>query len=116
MHGYGEYHCIEGNILYIGMFEENLYYGFGILRNFTDDEIYVGYWKKHLKDGIGKTIRKNSITLSRYSKNIVIQNFDDQNIIEILLHDNHRHLVKFFEFSIKELKKYVSLARILNPK
>ncbi len=116
MHGYGEYDCMKSNILYIGMFEENLYNGFGILRDMTKDEIYIGYWKKNIKEGIGKSLNKDSFTISRYSKNIEIQQYSEEENLERLFYDNHQHLVKFFNLSYKELKKYCSLTRILNFK
>ena len=116
MHGYAEYHNIEANILYIGMFEENLYSGFGILRNFTDDEIYVGYFKKHFKEGIGRTVAKEQNVIARYTKNTKIQLYTQEDNIERLIFDHHKHLLKYFYCSLKDLKKYASLARVLNDK
>lgn len=116
MHGYGEYHNIEANILYIGTFEDNLYSGFGILRNFTDDEFYVGYFKKHLKEGVGRTVNKASNIIARHSKNIEIQHYTQEDSIDRLIYDHHQHLLKFFYCPHKDLKKYTSLARILNDK
>ncbi len=116
MHGYGEYHNLKTNIFYIGMFEENLFSGFGILRSFTNEEIYVGYFKKNMKEGFGRTVNKDSNVLGRYMRNIVIQLLTAEENIEKFLLVHHQHLLKFFFFSLKDLNKFASLIRVHQEK
>lgn len=113
MHGYGEYHDINSNILYIGNFENNSYNGFGILRNFNDDYIYIGFWVNNLRDGVGKSIKGNNGKFARYLKNIKTHQYSSMNDLKKFISVNYVHLLPFFEFDRKDAAKYVSLNRIL---
>lgn len=113
MSGYGELYDPNLGVVYIGYFLDNKYSGFGILKRSKENYIYIGYWKENNRDGIGKSFKGNKKSIARYSNNVKIHEYPEDEDISRLIYEEHHIFLKFFKGNIRDIKRFVSEIRIL---
>jgi hypothetical protein len=96
MEGYGEFHDFNIDMIYIGFFEDNLYNGFGILRNYKDNYIYIGEWKNNQRDGVARIFKNKKENWGKFKNNILIIKFEDSNDIVRSIEEKNKHMLDFF--------------------
>jgi hypothetical protein len=115
MEGYGEFHDSNLDIIYIGFFEDNLYNGFGIMRNFKENYIYIGEWKNNQRDGSARIFKNKKESFGKFKNNTKILSIENRNDILRYINDSNMHLKDFFSLkNYNEIIKFTSKQRIMN--
>ena len=114
MEGYGEFHDSKTNMLYIGFFEKNLYHGFGVLRNFNDNYIYVGEWRQNQREGVARYYKNNIEAFGKFEKNTNIMTYEKSDELIRSIKEEMMYLLPYFTTkSLKEIKEFAHQKRIM---
>lgn len=115
MQGYGEFYDLKKNVLYIGFFYENYYHGFGILREYNQNYIYVGEWKKNSRDGIARFFKGKKESFGKFKNNKRIINYETSKDILNFFDDKYMHLASFLTTKrYEDIVKFASKKRIMD--
>lgn len=114
MEGYGEFHDLKSEILYIGFFEENLYNGFGVLRNYKDNYIFAGEWRKNQREGIGRYFKNRVEGFGKYKNNSKIMEYNSSEEMVSSIQNGNEGLLPFITIKkYEELVKFTKKKRIM---
>jgi len=115
MCGYGEYYNKKLQELFLGYFENNIKFGFGVLRNFKKNSIYIGEFRHGKKDGIFRVFFQNKESFVKYQKDREItpdEGKNDQYNNNYKIDEKLKQKIPYFTKSLKELKELFELERI----
>jgi len=111
MEGYGEFYDYNSEMLYIGFFVDNLYNGFGVLRNFKENYIYIGEWKNNQRDGVARFFKNKKEGYGKYKNDTKIMKYETPEEIIRGIDDGNMYLLPFFT-----TKKYDEINRFTRKK
>lgn len=112
MHGYGEFYDKVTEELYIGYFENSSKNGFGVLRNFAKNYIYVGQFILNKREGFARTFKDNLEIFATYEKDKEIKIDERKAEINKIINERFRNQLPYFLKTGKELKDYMDIERI----